>query len=107
MIQIVWDTTQNISFTEEAPFFSALAFSLLIGSAKMRSVPINSLLDWLMRPQGPELIKAKKTDENEKAPYQGLAILADWLSLLPCMRRVEAWLQTLRWELESFSSLSM
>ena len=76
LFQRVWDqlyltpptVMEHNSWT--GAYFGTLGFTKPLEQLMIRTVPLQSLLDWLFKPQGPTLVEASAT----AAPFKALAI---------------------------------
>ena len=71
---ILWNGVDNENFADEEPFFSSLNFAVPIDIARMM---LDSLLNWLLRPQGSVLSEGPTRDKNDQIPRRVLAIIAE------------------------------
>ena len=77
MNKLIWDGVQNPNFANKEPFFSSLNFAVPVDTARIHSVLLDSLLGWLLRPQGSVLSEGPVKDRNGQIPHRVLAIIAE------------------------------
>ena len=75
--KLIWDGVQNQNFENKEPFFSSLNFAVPMGAACIHSVLLDSILNWLLRPQGSVLSEGPAKDKNGQIPHWVLDIIAE------------------------------
>ena len=75
--KLIWDGVQNQNLVNEEPFFSSLNFVVPVGTTHIHSVWLDSLLSWLLRPQGSVLSEGPAKDVNGQIPHRVLAIISE------------------------------
>ena len=74
---ILWNGVGNQNFADEEPFFSSLNFAVPVAVARIHTVMLDSILNWLLRPQGSVLSEGPTRDKNGQIPCRVLAIIAE------------------------------
>ena len=74
---MLWSGVGNQNFADEKPFFSSLNFAVPVSVACIHTVMLDSILNWLLRPQGSVLTEGPTRDKNDQIPRRVLAIIAE------------------------------
>ena len=89
----VWDTNAVDSISEELAYFAALGFAVPVAVGRICALPLEYMLDWLLKPCGPPLVEGDQVNIHGHVPHRHLHY---W----PCQNfymALEACLLTFQW----------
>ena len=75
-VEWVWDTTAADSTSEELAYFASLKFAVPTSISHINVLPLQHMLDWLLNPRGPPLIKGSECNVQGHVPRRIFALLA-------------------------------
>ena len=61
-VEHVWDTTAADSTSEELAYFAALGFAIPAAEGHICALPLQHMLDWLLKPHGPPLVEGEEVN---------------------------------------------
>ena len=73
---VVWDTTTVDSTSEELAYFAALCFAVPVAAGQICALPLQHMLDWLLKPRGPPLTEGDEHDIHGHVSHRAFALLA-------------------------------
>ena len=74
-VEQVWDTTA-VDSTEELAYFAGLKFAVRIAAGHICALPLQHMLDWLLKPCGPPLVEGDEYNVQGHVPHRAFALLA-------------------------------
>ena len=75
-VECVWDTTAVDSISEEPAYFAALGFAVPVVAGRIGALPLECMLDWLLKPCGPPLVEGDEVNIHGHVPHWAFALLA-------------------------------
>ena len=74
-VERVWDTTAADSTSEELAYFAALGFAVPTVAGHICALSLKHMLDWLLKPRGPPLVKGEEVNIHGNVPCRAFALL--------------------------------
>ena len=75
-VEHVWDTTAANSTSEELAYFAGLGFAVPVAAGCICALPLQHMLDWLLKPCGPPLVEGDELNIHGHVPHRAFALLA-------------------------------
>ena len=75
-VEHVWDTTAADSTSEELAYFAALGFAVPVAAGHICALPLQHMLDWLLKPCGSPLVEGDEVNIHRHVLCRAFALLA-------------------------------
>ena len=76
VVEQVWDTTMADSTSEDLAYFAGLKFAVPTAAGCICALPLQHMLDWLLKPCGPPLVEGSEHNVQGHVPHRAFALLA-------------------------------
>ena len=74
-VEHVLDTTAADSTSKELAYFAALGFAVPVVVGRICALPLQHMLDWLLKPHGPPLVEGEEVNIHGEVPCRAFALL--------------------------------
>ena len=75
-VEQMWDTTAADSMSEELAYFAGLKFAVPTAAGRICALPLQHMLDWLLKPRAPPLVEGSECNVQGHVPCRAFALLA-------------------------------